>query len=67
MQKNGGLTVQGLRVIEKKAATTIQRFVRGYFVKKWYLNYMMRQKLGVPFSGMEFAQNVFLRAFNKPN
>jgi hypothetical protein len=55
MQKQGGLTVQGLRVIEKRAATTIQRFTRGYFTKKWYLNYMMRQKLGVPFSGMEFA------------
>jgi hypothetical protein len=55
MQKNGGLTVQGLRIIEKRAATTIQRFIRGYFIKKWYLNYMMRQKLGVPFSGMEFA------------
>ncbi len=27
----------------------------------------MRKKLGVPFSGMEFASNVFIRQFNKPN
>ena len=27
----------------------------------------MRKKLGVPFSGLEFAQNPFLRQFNKPN
>lgn len=31
------------------------------------MNYIMRKRLGVPFSGMEFAVNVFIRQFNKPN
>ena len=41
--------------------------IRGFFARKWYLNYVVRKKLGVPFSGLEFAQNPFLRQFNKPN
>jgi len=40
---------------------------RTFFTRKWYLNYVVRKKLGVPFSGLEFAQNPFLRQFNKPN
>jgi hypothetical protein len=67
LDRNAGLTLKGLRDIEARAATTIQRFMRGYFTKKWYMNYMMRKRLGVPFSGMEFASNVFIRQFNRPN
>jgi hypothetical protein len=29
--------------------------VKGFFTRKWYLNYTTRKKLGVPFSGLEFA------------
>lgn len=56
-----------LREIEEAAAAVIQKYTRGYFTRKWYLNYMVRKKLGVPFSGLEFSQNPFLRQFNKPN
>lgn len=59
--RGGGLTLKGLREIENKAAIKIQKVVKGYFTKKWYLNYVTRRKLGVPFSGLEFAENPFLR------
>ena len=45
----------------------IQRMVRGQITRKWYLNYNVRKKLGVPFSGIEFVANPFLRHFSKPN
>lgn len=57
----GGLTLKGLREIENRAAVKIQKVVKGYFTRKWYLNYVTRRKLGVPFSGLEFAQHPFLR------
>lgn len=33
----------------------IQSLARGFFTRKWYLNYIVRKKLGVPFSGIEFV------------
>ena len=35
--------------------------------RKWYLNYMVRQRLSIPFSAIDFAQNPFLRQFNRVN
>lgn len=61
------LNLKDLRELENRSAQQIQAMCRGYFARKWYLNYIVRKKLGVPFSGLEFAQNPFLRQFNKPN
>jgi hypothetical protein len=51
----GSLSLKGLRDLEDAAACYIQKVVRGYFTRKWYINYQLRKKLGVPFSGLEFA------------
>lgn len=67
MQKSGQINLRGLREIETRAAIAIQRLAKGFLTRKWFLNYMMRKKLGVPFSGIEFTENIFLRQFNKPN
>lgn len=61
------LNLRDLRDLEFHSAAAIQSMIRGYFTRKWYLNYVVRKKLGVPFSGLEFAQNPFMRQFNKPN
>ena len=61
------LNLRDLRGLEYQAARQIQALARCFFTRKWYLNYVVRKKLGVPFSGLEFAQNPFLRQFNKPN
>ena len=61
------MTLKGLREIETNAVMRIQRMVRGQITRKWYLNYNVRKKLGVPFSGIEFVANPFLRHFSKPN
>ena len=61
------LNMRDLRALEDRSAQQIQSMIRGFFARKWYLNYIVRKKLGVPFSGLEFAQNPFLRQFNKPN
>lgn len=61
------INLKELRELEFKSAQKIQSLARCYFTRKWYLNYIVRKKLGVPFSGLEFAQNPFLRQFNKPN
>lgn len=66
-ERGGGLTLKGLREIENRAAVKIQKIVKGYFTRKWYLNYVTRRKLGVPFSGLEFAEHPFLRQFNLAN
>jgi len=55
------LNLRDLRVLEFRSAQQIQSMIRGFFARKWYLNYVVRKKLGVPFSGLEFAQNPFLR------
>ena len=51
----------------RNSQVKIQTKVRAYFTRKWYVNLQVRKKLSVPFSGMEFAQNPFLRQFNKIN
>jgi hypothetical protein len=61
------LNLKDLRELEHRSAQQIQSLARGFFTRKWYLNYIVRKKLGVPFSGLEFAQNPFLRQFCKPN
>lgn len=61
------LNLRDLRGLEYRAARQIQALARCFFTRKWYLNYVVRKRLGVPFSGLEFAQNPFLRQFNKPN
>ena len=43
-----------LRELEYDAAVKIQAMVKRYLTKKWYLNYVVRKKLCVPFSGLEF-------------
>lgn len=61
------LNLRDLRDLEHRSASSIQNLARAYFTRKWYINYVVRKKLGVPFSGLEFAQNPFLRQFSKPN
>ena len=61
------MNLRDLRELEHASARQLQSLARGFFTRKWYLNYVVRKKLGVPFSGLEFAQNPFLRQFNKPN
>ena len=43
-----------MRELEYDAAVKIQAMVKRYLTKKWYLNYVVRKKLCVPFSGLEF-------------
>jgi hypothetical protein len=65
--KSVGYTLKNLREIENKSALKIQRFVRKVFTRKWYLNFLLRKRLSMPFSGLEIAQNAFLRQFNRIN
>jgi hypothetical protein len=61
--KSAGFTLKQLRAIEHNAATKIQTFFRKVLTRKWYLNYKVRQRLSMPFSGLEMAQNPFLRQY----
>jgi len=36
---------------------------KGFFIRKWYGTYQIRRRLGIPFSGLEFTENAFLRYF----
>ncbi|CDW88809.1 UNKNOWN [Stylonychia lemnae] len=65
--KGANLTFNDLRQLEREAATYIEKMARGYFIRKWYSNYQIRRRLGIPFSGLEFTENAFLRYFQKPN
>jgi hypothetical protein len=52
---HGNLSIKELRDLENLSATFIQKMVRSFFTRKWYLNYILRKRLGMPFSGIEFA------------
>jgi len=65
--KSVGFTLKNLREIENKSAIKIQSFVRKIFTRKWYLNFQLRKRLSMPFSGLEMAQNAFLRQFHRVN
>lgn len=67
MTFGGNLSIKDLRNLENAAAAYIQKIVKGYFIKKWYLNWQVRKRLGVPFSGLEFHENGFLRYFHEQN
>ena len=34
--------------------------IKEFDTKKWYLTCLVRQRLGVPFSGLEFIEHAFL-------
>jgi len=53
--------IRALRDMEEQSSTKIQALARSYFTRKWYVNYTVRKRLSVPFSGLEFAGNPFLR------
>lgn len=53
-------SLKELRGLEEAAAIYIQKMVKGFFTKKWYLTCLVRQRLGVPFSGLEFIEHAFL-------
>lgn len=48
-------TLQQLRNLERSSAIKLQAMFRRYFTRKWYVNLMVRKRLSVPFSGLEFA------------
>ena len=56
-----GYTLEHLRQLENLSAIRLQRLVRMALTRKWYLNYVVRQRLSIPFSAIDFAQNPFLR------
>ncbi len=64
MLLGGNLSIKDLRNLENAAAAYIQKIVKGFFIRKWYLNWQVRKRLGVPFSGLEFQENGFLQHFH---
>lgn len=64
---HGGFSIQHLRELEHAAAIKIQCLVRTSLTRKWYLNFEVRKRLAIPFSGLDFTQNPFLRQFNRVN
>ena len=62
-----GFSLEHLRQLENLSAVRLQRLVRMALTRRWYLNYVVRRRLSIPFSAIDFAQNPFLRQFNRVN
>jgi hypothetical protein len=53
--RNKGFSIQNLRELEHAAAIKIQSLVRMALTRKWFLNFVVRRRLSIPFSGLDFS------------
>ena len=60
-------SLRNLRQLENACAIKLQALIRQFHTRKWFLNLQVRRRLSVPYSGLDFAQNPFLRQFTRVN